>query len=80
MTITVMHDLDADTHVLMAHSHGRAAPAGPRLFRAPPWPVIQFKHTSREAAEKDAQTLREYLAALPAQKKMKSRAKGAHSE
>lgn len=36
-------------------------PAGPRLFRAPPIPDIQFQHASHADAERDAVLLRRYI-------------------
>lgn len=37
------------------------APAGPRLFRAPPLPDIQFAHDLFADAQKDALTLQRYV-------------------
>jgi hypothetical protein len=69
MNITVEYDCDSDQYVLMV-SDGRLrpAPAGARLFRAEPWPVIQFSHATKEAAERDATTLRKYLAGMTTKK------------
>lgn len=61
-TITVSLDLDTGTYRLMVTSYNMIAPAGPRLFRAPPHPDIRFTHDSEAAAEKDAAVLREYIA------------------
>lgn len=37
------------------------APAGPRLFRAPPIPDVRFSHPDPFLAERDASLLRLYL-------------------
>lgn len=50
-----------NVHRLMATSYHQAAPAGERLFRGHPHPVIRFEHTDAASAEKDAGTLRQYL-------------------
>jgi hypothetical protein len=65
MTISVLYDFDADRYVLMA-SDGRLrpAPAGPRLFRAEPWPEVKWQHETQEAAEADAGKVRVYLAGV----------------
>jgi hypothetical protein len=57
---------------LQATSYGRTSPAGQRLFRGRPWPVVSFSHTTKAAAEKDAATLTDYLRNPPK--------KGGHSE
>ncbi len=62
--ISVAYDLDTGLHEIVATSYGRASPAGPRLFRAPPHPEIAFAHDTPEAAEADAQKLRAYLDSL----------------
>lgn len=59
--ITIEYDLDSDRWSLMATSYSRTTPAGPRLFRAPPWPAIAFEHADEAAAQKDARTLQNYL-------------------
>lgn len=61
-TISVEYDLDSESWQLMATNHGRTATAGERLFRGEPWPAIRFSHETQAAAEKDAATLRAYLA------------------
>lgn len=72
-TIAVEYDMDEDIHRLTATSYGRTAPAGPRLFRAPPHPDIAFTHCTAESAERDAAALRVYLNGL-SQKKGPSKA------
>lgn len=59
--ITVIYDLESEAHVLHATSYGQTMPAGPRLFRAPPWPDIAFEHSTAEAASHDAALLQRYL-------------------
>lgn len=63
-SISTTFDLATCEHVLMATSYGRAAEAGPRLFRAPPHPDIKFRHDSLTDAERDADKLRAYFAGL----------------
>lgn len=63
--ITVQFDLDSDEFVLMATSHARTQPAGERLFRAQPWPAVSWRHATAEAAERDAEAVRKYLANPP---------------
>jgi hypothetical protein len=48
--------------MLMATNYNKTEPCGERLLRGEPWPAIQFRHSTKEAAEKDAALLREYLA------------------
>lgn len=62
--IYVEFDADEGNFALMCESHSRTAPAGPRLFRAPPHPRISFRHETIHDAEHDARALREYLNAL----------------
>lgn len=62
--ITVAFDMDEGAHVIYAASYGQVMPAGPRLFRAPPHPAIAFQHDTAEAAEQNAQALRDYLDSL----------------
>ena len=55
-------------------SHGRKAEAGERIFRAKPWPDIQFCHDLKEDAETDAEQLRLYLAHINRTAKISKRA------
>lgn len=65
-TISIEFDFDTAEHVLMCESHGmRPEPAGLRLFRAQPWPEVKFRHADAAEAERDAEKIRKYLAALP---------------
>lgn len=76
--ITVQFDPEAESFDLMAESHNRTVPAGPRLFRGPPHPKISFQHPTQSAAERDARVLRDYLASLaPKISKTKGRREGA---
>lgn len=70
-TIHIEFDSDEGDYVLMCESYSRVAPAGPRLFRAPPYPEIQFRHAEIEQAEADASKLRAYLATLTPRKQSK---------
>lgn len=62
--ISTSYDLDTGQWQLFATSYSRTEPAGPRLFRAPPFPDISFTHDTEDAANKDAAKLREYLAGI----------------
>jgi hypothetical protein len=59
--ISVSYDADEGKYVLMATSHARTAPAGVRMFRAEPWPEVQFQHDDEAPALRDAAVLRHYL-------------------
>lgn len=76
MTITTAFDAEALAFRLYVTSYGRTAPAGPRLFRAPPHPRVRWVHDTQEAAEADAATLRTYLAGLEPQRKGKKKPTG----
>lgn len=60
-TISVSQDLDSGDWKLYATSYNMTAPAGPRLFRAPPHPDIRWAHTSEESATADAAKLQAYI-------------------
>lgn len=71
--ISVALDLDSGQHVIMAEGIiGGPAVAGERLLRAEPWPKVQWRHDNEADAERDAATLRTYLAAC-ASGKLKDR-------
>lgn len=59
--ISVELDIDTEEYSLMVTSYGYTATAGERLFKAPPHPEIQFKHTTRDAAQTDAVKLQKYI-------------------
>lgn len=64
ITISTSFDGDRDVFYLVARHPGMSdAPAGPRLFRAPPYPDVKFEHDSPAAARTDAAKLQAYLAA-----------------
>lgn len=69
MKISVTQDFETDLYELQVTSCGRTAPAGPRLFRSPPFPDIRFTHDTEQAAQKDASKLQAYLDAYAAKKK-----------
>lgn len=70
IAIYVLYDPVAETHTLMCSSRGMGPTvAGPRLFRGQPWPDVQWVHLDSESAEKDAATLRAYLAECAGRKK-----------
>jgi len=57
---------------IFADSYGMKTVAGPRMFRAPPHPDIQFSGYESEAqASKDCEKLWRYLEALPVKKAKK---------
>lgn len=69
MILFTQFDAESGLWELYCSSKGmRAMPAGPRIFRGPPHPVVQFAHETKAAAERDAQKIREYLANLPERK------------
>lgn len=72
--IRIYTEFDGEKYRLMCDC-GRMspAPAGQRLFRAPPHPEIEFSHDTIEAAEVDARKLRAYLSALVEKKVSKKR-------
>lgn len=70
--IFISFDVEADSYDLMCESHGRTAPAGPRLFRAPPHPQIKFHHETMAEAEADARQMRSYLGALSTRRPSKN--------
>jgi len=59
--ISIAYDMEEGCWQLFATSHGRTTIAGERIFRAEPWPDVRFRHPSEQEAERDAQTLRDYL-------------------
>lgn len=66
---------------IMCESHGMTAIAGPRLFRAPPHPDIQFSgHESEARATQDCERLRTYLESLPKKKSGKTKQRQAERE
>lgn len=62
-----------DGQFVLVASDGRMRPmvAGPRLFRAPPHPDVKFQHETMAEAERDAATIRAYLARLPERRQTK---------
>lgn len=80
MTIFVEQDTATNYWRLLIRDRGFTAPAGPRLFRAPPHPEIEFRHDTQAAANEAAAKLRVYLDGLTAKKKKKSTAKSAYEE
>ncbi len=49
--ITTEYDCDTECFRLMATSHQRTEPAGPRLYRGGDFPLIQFAHEDKDAAK-----------------------------
>jgi hypothetical protein len=78
--ISTSYDMDTGQWEILATSYSRTAPAGPRLFRAPPFLDIEFTHDTEDGANRDAAKLREYLAGVAAKRgpsKAKLRKSGA---
>ena len=75
MSLRIFVELDDSDQFRLMCADGMMSPApcGQRLFRAAPYPDIQFAHPTMEAAETDARKLRAYLAALPVAKASKKR-------
>jgi hypothetical protein len=73
--ISISHDEETGEYTLMAENFGRAATVGPRIFRAEPWPAVKAVHTDAAGAERDAETLRDYLADCASGKRRESAAK-----
>ncbi len=72
--MTISHTFDDENGVyVLVVSDGRLSnsPAGPRLFRAPPHPDIQFEHATEAGAIDDAARLRTYLAQLSTKRQTK---------
>lgn len=65
-------EFDGEVYRLMCDDgRMKPMPAGERLFRAPPYPLMSFSHHTMERAEEDAAKLRVYLAALAPRKPTK---------
>lgn len=67
-------DDETGQHVIMVRSHGRSEPFGPRIFRAPPHPVVKFSHDSAGSAAADVAKIKAYFAELPKHRKAVYRA------
>jgi hypothetical protein len=66
VSLFLQFDLESEHWEIMCESHGLSPmPAGPRLFKAPPHPDIEFRHLEKSGAEKALSLLEKYLAALP---------------
>lgn len=59
--IFVALDYDTGEHILMARSFNITEPAGARLFKTPPHPLLEFRHETKAAAKKDAALLQQYI-------------------
>jgi hypothetical protein len=72
VTITTEQDFDTGRFILMVTCRAQPPmPAGPRLFRAPPYPEMKWQCETAEEAETYAARMRAYLAALPERKQSK---------
>jgi hypothetical protein len=82
MTITAEQLSPNQPWTLWVDGLGGKAIAGPRLFRAPPWPDIRWSCGTQAEAEVEADKLRKYLSALPVKKttKKKSSAMSAYQD
>ena len=72
-TLLVQFDADDCLYVIMARSHGRTEPFGPRILRAPPHPMVATKHETEAGALKDVAKLEAYFAGLTDRKKAKDK-------
>jgi len=77
MKITVEYDGEGSYVLMCDDSRMSPTPAGPRLFKAPPWPKIAFRHDELEPAEDAAAKLRVYLHNLSTRKPTKKQAREA---
>lgn len=69
MTIFAQFDADTFQWELWCRSPGMGPmPCGPRIFRGPPHPGVEFSHATQEDAERAAQVIQKYLADLPERK------------
>jgi len=64
-----IYDADADEHVIMCHSFQRTELFGPRIFRAPPHPVVRTRHATAESAATDVIKINAYFNDLPKRRK-----------
>jgi hypothetical protein len=68
-TIFSVYDAESDEHVIMCHSFHRTEPFGPRIFRAPPHPVVKTRHATAESAAADVIKINAYFVDLPKRRK-----------
>lgn len=74
MTLFTQYDCDGDLWEIMVSVPGMSATvAGPRIFRAPPHPDVQFSHATQQEADSDAEKIRKYIAQLKPTVKQKSK-------
>lgn len=74
--IRIFVEYDDDVYRLMCDDgRMKPMPAGQRLFRAPPYPLMNFTHDTMERAEEDAQKLRNYLDGLTKKKPSKKQSR-----
>lgn len=67
--VSVALDMDSGQFRLYAQcKHGGTDVAGPRLFRAQPWPEVKWSSATQEAAAVEARKLQAYLDAVYASK------------
>lgn len=72
MKLFIQFDLDTEHWEIMCEdSRMRAMPAGPRLYKAPPHPDVEFRHLERQGAERAIATLEKYFAGLSDRKPTK---------
>lgn len=77
MTIFPEFNFAQGTFVLMVKSPGMAPTvAGPRIFRQPPHPDVEWEHATQEGAEVDCKKVMKYLEELPARKVTKKDSRG----
>ncbi len=65
MTLFLQFDMDRDHWDIMVESPGmRPMPAGPRLFRGPPHPDVEFAHARKGDAQAAIVLLNQYFATI----------------
>ncbi len=68
MTLFLQFDMDRESWDIMVESPGMGPmPAGPRLFRGPPHPDVEFSHARKGDAEIAMRAINEYLSTIKKQ-------------
>jgi hypothetical protein len=73
LILSIQYDDDYERYEIVVTAYGNTEPAGPRLYRAPPHPRVQFKHDTMEGAQAALTELNKYFDGLknPTRKKDK---------
>jgi hypothetical protein len=62
LSIFLLFDADTMEYVIMVRSFNKTEFCGSRIFRAPPYPEVQFRHHSEAAALADVAKIEAYFA------------------